>query len=189
MTTLIPYDTRKKFLAEDKAEMKTKITEVPIRPEWVTEGLKKSQEMGVLNNSLSKGRGNLIGFVGEFCVLPYIKEGELVNTYDYDIISPQGTIDVKTKRCRSVPQDHYMCSIAAYNTKQKCTYYTFVRIAAHDEIECYRAWILGWIEKEKYFDEAKFLKRGEEDGDNGYIVKADCYNLPIKKLNDIEFFS
>ena len=55
MTTLIPYDTRKKFLAEDKAEMKTKITEVPIRPEWVTEGLKKSQEMGVLNNSLSQG--------------------------------------------------------------------------------------------------------------------------------------
>jgi hypothetical protein len=39
--------------------------------------------------------------------------------------------------------------------------------------------------REEYFDTARFLKKGEKDGDNGFVVKADCYNVPIKDLYDI----
>ena len=36
--------------------------------------------------------------------------------------------------------------------------------------------------KSDYFDDAKFLKKGQVDPDNNFKVKADCYNLPINKL-------
>ena len=184
-TKFASIEEEKAFRSMVKKENDTKITPVSVEAEWIDNASSKAQSLGVLNNSISKGKGNLIGFVGEYAVLSFIKDGHLSNTYEYDIITPTSTIDVKTKGCSSVPLDHYVCSIAAYNTKQKCSHYAFVRMF-YDFEKC---WVLGWIEKEKYFDEAKFLKQGEEDGDNGYIVKADCYNLPIKKLNDIEFFS
>ena len=161
------------------------IDEVIIKPEWIKDATSKSDSLGVLNNSISKGKGNILGFIGEYSALSLLKDGHMSNTYEYDIKTPTSTIDVKTKRTRVKPQPHYMCSIAAYNTKQRCSHYVFVRMLS-DYSKC---WVLGWIQKKKYFNDAKFLKRGEEDGDNGYIVKADCYNLPIEKLHDIEFFS
>jgi hypothetical protein len=159
--------------------------EVIIKPEWVLSSEKKAEALGVLDNSISKGQGNVLGFVGEYAALSFIPNGHMSNTYDYDIVTPTSRIDVKTKRCKYKPKPDYMCSIANYNTKQDCTHYIFVRLLS----DYSKGWIGGWIEKEKYFDEAKFLKRGEEDGDNGFIIKADCYNLPINKLSDIEFFS
>ena len=161
------------------------IDEVIIKPEWVKDAEAKSKSLGVLNNSISKGQGNVLGFIGEYAALSLLKEGHMSNTYDYDIQTPTSTIDVKTKRCKYKPKPHYMCTIAAYNTKQRCSHYVFVRMLS-DYSKC---WVCGWIQKKKYFNDAKFLKRGEEDGDNGFIIKADCYNLPINKLNEIEFFS
>ena len=49
-----------------------------------------------------------------------------------------------------------------------------------------RAWILGLYDKEKYFKDAKFLKKGQTDGDNYFKVKANCYNMEISKLNSME---
>ena len=45
-------------------------------------------------------------------------------------------------------------------------------------------WFLGVMQKEKYFINAKFLKAGTRDGDNGFLVKADCYNLAISELQE-----
>jgi len=36
--------------------------------------------------------------------------------------------------------------------------------------------------KKKYFKNARFLKKGTTDGDNGFLVRADCYNVPISGL-------
>ena len=121
--------------------------EVKIIPEWIKEAEEKSKEMGILKHSISEGKGNVLGFIGEQAVLSVLKEGKWDNTYDYDIITPNGTIDVKTKRCRSVPQPHYVASVAAYNTRQRCTYYVFVRMFS----DYSRCWVCGWIEKEKFF--------------------------------------
>ena len=161
------------------------IDEVIIKPDWIKRARERSKKMGVLRHSISEGKGNVLGFIGESAVLPFIDKGSIVNTYDYDIKTPTSTIDVKTKRCKFKPRNNYMCSIAAYNTQQDCTHYVFVRMLS-DYSKC---WVLGYIGKKEYFDKAVFLNKGEEDGDNGYIVIADCYNLPIEKLYDIEFFS
>ncbi len=44
--------------------------------------------------------------------------------------------------------------------------------------------------KKDYFKQATFLKKGDPNGDNGFIVKADCYNMIIRDLKPInELFS
>ena len=56
------------------------IDEVIIKPEWVKDAEAKSKALGVLNNSISKGKGNVLGFIGEYAALSLLKEGHMSNT-------------------------------------------------------------------------------------------------------------
>ena len=144
---------------------------------------RKSKEMGVLNNSITDGKGNVYGFLGELLVNEYIG-GKSKNTYDYDIVKDDIKIDVKTKTCTSPPQPHYYCSVAAYNIRQKCDVYFFVRIME----DLSKAWILGGCDKSVFYRTAKFNKKGTIDESSSFKwrFKADCYNLPISKLKQIK---
>ena len=142
---------------------------------------KMSDSMGTLNNSITKGQGNIIGFLGEIIVAQHLGI-VLSNTYNYDLIYKDKKIDVKSKKVSTPPRDYYECSVAALNTKQKCNLYVFTRI----KNDLSEGWILGYLEKEKYLTDSKFLKKGEIDSDNGWKVLTDCYNLPINKLKDIK---
>lgn len=141
---------------------------------------RKAREMGKLNNSITSGDGNIAGFLGEE-IANSVLGGEVTNTYDYDIVKDGRKYDVKTKRCTGEPKNYYDCSVAAFNTRQKCDEYVFVRIE-NVKGKWGRAWILGHYPKEEYFKDARFLKKGQRDGDNGFKVKADCYNMAIKDL-------
>lgn len=154
--------------------------EIKITEQMKKRALKKATEMGKLSNSITHGDGNIAGFLGEE-IANFVINGKIINTYDYDIIKDDKTYDVKTKRCTSKPKDYYECSVAAYNTKQKCDVYVFVRVEYKNN-QWGRAWILGYYPKHEYFKNAKLLKHGELDPSNGFIVKADCYNMPIKDL-------
>ena len=79
------------------------------------------------------------------------------------------------------PKEHYLCSIAAANTKQECEYYNFVRVME----DLSKAWLLGYISKSGFFECAKFGKKGEDDGSGRFKFKADCYNLPILGLTTV----
>lgn len=142
---------------------------------------KMSKSMGTLNNSITKGQGNIVGFLGEIIVAEYL-DIILDNTYDYDLIYKNKKIDVKSKKVTTPPKSYYECSIAALNTKQKCDLYIFTRITK----DLSRGWILGYLDKEKYLNDSKLLKKDEIDSDNGWKVLTDCYNLPINKLKDIK---
>jgi len=138
----------------------------------------KAQEMGRLHNSITRGQGNIAGFIGEE-VARSVLGGDENNTYDYDLITESGMrVDVKTKRTGFEPKDHYECSVAAFNTKQDCDMYAFVRV--HNDL--HTAWFLGVYPKKDYFNDAVFLKKGDVDPSNNFKVKADCYNMAIKDL-------
>lgn len=158
--------------------------EVKITEEMKKRAWKKSREMGEINNSITHGDGNIAGFLGEEIANTVIK-GDISNTYDYDIVKGKTKYDVKTKRCTSEPKPYYDCSVAAFNTRQKCDHYVFVRIE-NVKGRWGRAWILGSYNKEQYFKDARFLKKGNIDGNNKFKVKADCYNMPIKNLKGIQ---
>lgn len=156
--------------------------EVPISDKMFIKAREKAIEMGKLNNSIQNGGGSLGGFIGEF-IAQKVLGGRVKNTYEYDLRLKDGsTVDVKTKMTSVEPLPHYDCSIANYNTKQDCDYYAFVRVLNNYE----KGWFLGWIKKEEYFNKARELKKGDRDGDNGFLVKSDCWNLRIDELEEFK---
>jgi hypothetical protein len=154
------------------------VVEVVITDDMLVKARNLAVELGHLNNSITRGKGNLTGFLGELVANEVLK-GTLENTYDYDIVLKNGDrVDVKTKATSVKPLDYYQCSVAQYNTKQQCDYYAFVRIKNDYSV----GWFLGVYPKLKYFEDAVLMKKGDVDENNGYVVKSTCYNLPISQL-------
>ena len=153
---------------------------INITSEDITKANILAEEMGQLKNSITKGQGNIHGFLGEIIVSKFLGV-EISNTYDYDMVFNNTKIDVKTKRVTTPPKDYYECSVADLNTKQKCDVYVFTRILK----DMTTGWILGYLNKEDYFKKSTFLKKGEIDPSNNWKVSTDCYNLSINKLNNI----
>ncbi len=156
---------------------------VPITPSMKGKATRSANRMGRIRNSIMRGKGNVYGFLGEQ-IAQLVLGGEVVNKgkkYDvnYDLVLDDGTtVEVKTKKTTVTPKDYYECSVAAFNTEQKCDYYAFVRVLDNKE----GGWFLGVMPKKKYFKNARFLKKGTTDGDNGFLVRADCYNMAISDL-------
>ena len=153
--------------------------EVQITADMLIKARAKAVEMGKLHNSILRGKGNMSGFIGEQIALQVL-DGTWENTYNYDMKVGDTRIDVKTKQTSVKPLPHYECSIAAFNTKQDCDGYAFVRVLNDFSI----GWFLGVLTKQDYFDKATFLKKGDVDPSNNYTVKADCYNVRIDELGD-----
>lgn len=154
--------------------------EVKVTDKMLLSARDKAAEMGRLHNSITRGTGNIAGFIGEE-IAQVVLGGKLDNTYDYDLVLDDGrTVDVKTKQTSVVPLETYDCSIAAFNTKQDCNYYCFVRVKNDYTV----GWYLGVYDKEEYMKEAAFMKKGDLDPSNGYIVRSDCYNLKIHQLKE-----
>ena len=156
---------------------------VPITSSMKRIATRNANRMGRIRNSITRGQGNSYGFLGEQ-ITQLVLGGEIVNkgkkyNVDYDLVLDDGTtVEVKTKKTTVEPKKYYECSVAKYNTKQKCDYYAFVRVLDTKK----GGWFLGVMPKEKYFINAKFLKAGTRDGDNGFLVRADCYNMRICDL-------
>jgi hypothetical protein len=163
-----------------------KMIEVRISQAILDFAANSAKAFGQLNNSITKGEGNFAGFVGETIIASYCK-ARIANTYDYDLLlynAIEGRdlkIDVKTKRTNAEPRLNYDCSVAAFNTKQQCDWYAFVRVM-NDQT---RAWILGYLPKGEYYKVARFLKKGEIDPANNFTVQADCYNVAISQLLEL----
>ncbi len=137
-----------------------------------------------LNNSITKGKSNIFGALGEVVVYDYFKDKKTIDftsTYDYDMVIGKHKVDIKTKKTTVVPKDYYLCSISASNIHQKCDFYFFVRVKEDFKT----AYLLGYIDKNIFFEKATFKKKGELDINN-FVFKDDCYNLEISELNEFK---
>ena len=157
------------------------LIEVKITPELVERAKKKTATVGVLQGSITGSASHVVGAIGELIVADLTGATE-ANTHDYDLLLEGSRVDVKTKRCNTRPFPHYDCSVAAHGSKQDCDSYIFVRI----KIDGTRAWVLGQIDKSDFYTKATKYKRGDIDPANGFLFKADCYNLPISELSDVK---
>ena len=154
------------------------ILQIPTTKDQVKRAQALADEMGTLKNSITRGKGNVLGFLGEIVLADHFGWKQ-ANTYDYDLLMPNGkTVDVKSKQCRSIPLPHYECSIASYNIKQQCDYYAFNRIKSDLSV----VYFAGMLPKGVYFDKATKRSAGEVDESNGFTFRADCYNLEIAGL-------
>ena len=155
--------------------------QVKITPDIIARAKKKADTVGNLQGSITGSLSHVVGAIGEIIVADAIGANES-NTYDYDLVRDGERIDVKTKRCNTRPFPHYDCSVAAHGANQNCDSYIFVRILTDTS----RAWILGSIPKQDFYTKATKYKRGDIDPANGFTFKADCYNLPISELSDVQ---
>lgn len=135
-----------------------------------------------LNGSITKGKSNIYGALGEIIVYDlFVKNNYKVifkSNYDYDMIINGHKIDVKTKKTNFIPKMNYLCSISSFNTKQECDYYFFVRINQNFK----EAYVLGYKSKASFFKES-FYKNKDDLDINGFVFKDNCYNIEISKLN------
>lgn len=139
-------------------------------------------EFSNLKDSIMEGRSNIYGALGEILVYDqYISIAEYAGFYDYDLLIKDRKIDVKSKKTTVIPQPHFHASVANANISQDCDYYCFVRI--HESF--YTGWLLGWKNKDEFFEKADFHKGGESDPQSsfGWQFRDDCWNLPIRELD------
>ena len=147
----------------------------------VSRAKERADALPLLNNSIRKGKGSLVAYVGEE-VAKVVLQAEIKDTYDYDLKYGSKTVDVKTKERTVAPRDHYNCTVADFNTKQKCDEYAFISVLNDYSY----AWYLGKISKQDFYERAKFYKEGDLDPESprskNFYFRADCYNIPIREL-------
>jgi len=164
----------------------------------IDNAVKKAEELGSINNSITSGRGNLAGYLAEIALTKYLGCKNIScdkgrDKYDYDLIKNDLKIDVKTKRRTVDPRPSYEVSIAETSKHQKADTYAFISITFKEKRGKGRSatyhgvesiWLCGFMPKKEYFDKAKFWKKGDVDPSNGFTVHANMYNMPISSLKD-----
>jgi hypothetical protein len=138
-----------------------------------------------LKNSVTNGESQLYGALGEIIIYDYFSQKgykiDTNSTYDYDMIIDGYKVEVKSTKTKAVPKENYICGIMAYNFRQECDFYFFLRINTNLK-ECY---LLGYKSKSDFKNEATFIKKGEKD-QHGFIIQNDNYILEINKLNQFK---
>lgn len=149
----------------------------------------RAEELGRLNGSITQGKSNIYGMLGEEIVAAFLGAGfenRKPQLYQYDLILPNGTTaDVKTKKTTSAqtPRPHYTATVWNGNTSQRCDRYIFVRICT--DLDKRKAWICGQLAKQEFYDTSVFYRKGQHDAENGYTVHADCHNIRIDLLRPV----
>jgi len=134
------------------------------------------------NNKLSK----YAGYVGQVAAMKYLKAVN-VDDYQYDLERNGKRIEVKTKVRKVLPQEDFAACVYASNADQLCDVYVFVQaIKKWDDPKklVHGAYILGWIDRERYNDCFYQVKKGDLDGD--YVEPADAYKIRLGDLRPID---
>lgn len=147
----------------------------------IKEAFERSEKLGVLSNSFTRGQGRMTGFLGEvafenlYTRTTYV--GDKCFTHDY--IWGKKKIDIKAKTCASKPLPHYTASVNTDKSKKlHANVYFFVRVKK----DLTHVWLLGWASSHKVKQKGVYKKRGEAD-DYGFTYKVSGYHIPIKDLN------
>jgi len=176
------------------AKNKKLIVEIPFTEKMVKSARRKAKSLGQISNSILKGKGNFAGYLGEEAVAAYIEANIISNDkgdakYGHDLIKSDRRIEVKTKRRTVEPKPFYDVSVAATSKhqadKKGLDLYIFTSIQFENN-KPKKIWIIGQKDRDSYFKEARFIRKGEPEGNNGFIAHADMYNLITTKLEPLD---
>ena len=167
------------------------IVEVKFTDDMVARAKTKAKRLGSINNSIRKGKGNIVGYLGEEIVAHYMKADIISNDegtekYNYDLVKDGKKIEVKSKERTVPPKGHYDASVAETSRHQKTSIYVFTSIQCNGG-EPVRAWICGQKDAKEYFEQARFYAKGDIDPSNNFEVLTDMHNMPYKDLDPVEF--
>ena len=128
----------------------------------------------------------LIGYIGEYMVMDYLKIEIEDDQFDYDLIYANKKLEVKSISCKFKPKLNYLCTVNSFNLKgvhkQKADFYVFTRIINNMS----KGWILGFIDCQKFFNKGTFVKKGSNVVPGVKFWKANATILPINELTSIQ---
>ena len=132
-----------------------------------------------IRNSIMSGAGELFGAVGEILVRDIFEFDNLDtrSTRNFDLKINSRRVDVKTSKGYSHPHNSNNCKIPETQTKQDTDFYFFTHIL-HDFSAFY---LLGYISKRRFFEDALFRKKGEIEPD-GFRFRCNCYTIKVGQL-------
>lgn len=146
----------------------------------------KAARLGSLRNSITKGEGNIAGYLGEEVTKRYLNGViDETNYFNHDILVGPTRIEVKTKRRSVYPKLNYEVSVAKTSRHQHPDFYVFTSVDSEF------IWLLGYISYQEFLDLAREIKAGEVDVSNGFVCHADMLNLehqflyPIRTMKDV----
>ena len=147
-----------------------------------------ANDLGGIKNSITKGRGNYAGRLGELALAEHL--GSTVeDSKDYDLIYDGKKIEVKTKRRAVEPKPDYTVNIAATSLHQKPDIYAFLSMEYLDRdsggnyTDLLQIWLCGYKNSEQFFEEASFWPKGHPDPP-AFKTHRDMYVMKIKDLDE-----
>ena len=161
--------------------------EIDITPALLDKARQNSRYI-VRNKSASirGGDGAFIGSIGTAIVADYygvsVVDSEQGTVAAYDMVIDGDKIEVKTKQ-RSVPPKHYYEASVTTQSLHVLDpdYFIFVSLLNLD-----KAFIMGAIEVNEFYDKATRLSAGDIDPSNNYVVRKDCLNIAYSELGDYD---
>ena len=145
-------------------------------------------DIGRIKNSITKGRGNYAGRLGELALAKHLGV-EVEDSKAYDIIYEGKKIEVKTKRRAVEPQPDYTVNIAATSLHQKPDTYAFLSLEYLDRdssghySDLLNVWLCGYKDADKFFEEAEFWPKGTPDPPF-FKTHRDMYVMKIGDLDE-----
>ena len=161
--------------------------EIDITPALLDKARQNSRYI-VRNKSASirGGDGAFIGSIGTAIVADYygvsVVDSEQWTVAAYDMVIDGDKIEVKTKQ-RSVPPKHYYEASVTTQSLHVLDpdYFIFVSLLNLD-----KAFIMGAVEVNEFYDKATRLSAGDVDPSNNYVVRKDCLNIAYSELGDYD---
>lgn len=142
-----------------------------------------AEELGVLNNSILKGRGNVMGRIGEIVVARYTG-GQIVDKFSHDILLPDGrTLEVKSKgtSLRQKPLLHYENAVSKLNDRQQADFYAFTRI----NMSTKQVWLLGMLSKDAFKEKSRVVEKGFTDVATNFVARESYNAIKIGLLQPL----
>jgi len=176
----------KKLPRQFSKERSSKFIAFNPNSENIKQAFERSQKLGILPNSFTKGGGRMTGFLGEIAFELLYPDAKYVGgrCYSHDYEIGKKTIDIKAKACTSKPLPHYTASVNCPKLKKpQAGYYYFVRVLK----DYSKVWLLGWISTKKLLEQGEYKFRGDPD-EYGFTYKVDGYHVPIKDLRPAASF-
>tara|TARA_R110000824_G_scaffold87254_2_gene215173 strand:+ start:775 stop:1299 length:525 start_codon:yes stop_codon:yes gene_type:complete len=173
------------------------VKELTFDKSMIEEAQEWADNLGAIKNSITKGKGNYVGRLGELALAKHIGAGEAQDQSGYDLIFNGKKIEVKTKRRAVPPRENYIVNLAKTSRHQRPDIYAFLsaqfesqKSGQYKNLE--KLWLCGYKSSEDYFNESTFYAKGDIDPGwkptpqrKHYRFSADCYVMNISDLDGV----
>ena len=163
--------------------------EIEYHHDMLRQAVVKSEELGALNGSFTKGQRQWVGLLGEYATkyhFRYLLE-DTENFYNNDLTIAGRKVEVKSKLHKFRLKDDFEWSLAESSKHQKPDYYFFVSVYCNKDNlrDIKHIYLAGFISYKDFWDKAVFYKKGTKHA-NDFISPVSHYNIFQHELDQFD---